>query len=135
IPVAVLLFDRYREKGGERDNIRDIVFVDASREFISGKTRNSMSNEHFNRILTTVHARQNLDGYAALATFEEIAKNDFNLNIPRYVNVFAQEEEIDLNALERDIEQLESELSETRASGFVLLPTCRKANRQRTSLR
>jgi len=114
IPVAVLLFDRSREKGGERENTRDILFVDASREFVSGKTRNSMSNDHFNKILATVNARQNLDRYAAVATFEEVGKNDFNLNIPRYVNVFAEEEVIDVRALERDIEQLESELSETR---------------------
>src|SRR5262249_44726759 len=50
IPVAILFYDRAREKGGERENVRDVLFVDASREFVPGKTRNTLSNEHFTTI-------------------------------------------------------------------------------------
>ncbi|MDD3880223.1 MAG: N-6 DNA methylase, partial [Syntrophomonas sp.] len=63
----------------------------------------------------TVKARQNIDKYAYIATFEEIQRNDFNLNIPRYVHTFEEEEEIDIDAVQREIEQLEAELSEVRA--------------------
>ncbi|MBR4736803.1 MAG: type I restriction-modification system subunit M [Rhodocyclaceae bacterium] len=114
IPVAILLFDRAREKGGAREGVRDVLFIDASREFIPSKNQNQLAAEHFDKIITTAANRRNVDKYAHLASLDEIAENDFNLNIPRYVDTFEEEEEIDVAAVEREIEQLEQELAEVR---------------------
>jgi len=114
IPVAILLFDRAREKGGSREHVRDVLFVDASREFIPGKNQNQLSEAHFQKIVSTVAERRNVDKYAYVAPLDEIAGNDFNLNIPRYVDTFEEEEEIDVAAVQREIEKLERELADVR---------------------
>lgn len=114
IPVAILVFDRSREKDGARENDRDVIFVDASREYLPGKNQNALSDEHIDKIIKTVRERHDVDKYAHVATFEDIRENDFNLNIPRYVDTFEEEEEIDIDAVQREIEQLEAELAEVR---------------------
>lgn len=101
IPVAILVFDRSREKGGHRESCREILFVDASREFVSGKNQNTLSEEQ-------------VEKYAHVASFTEIQENDFNLNIPRYVDTFEEEEEIDIDAVQAEIDKLEQELTEVR---------------------
>jgi type I restriction enzyme M protein len=115
IPVAILVFDRSREKGGEREVTRDILFIDASREFVPGKTRNSLSEEHFDRIISTVIAREDVDKYSHLASIAELSKNDFNLNIPRYVDTLKDEEEVDVTVLQREIDRLEIEITDVRS--------------------
>ncbi len=115
IPVAILVFDRSREKGGANHRTKDILFVDASREFLPGKNQNALSDEHIRKIIATVDAWEDVEKYAHLATFEEIRENDFNLNIPRYVDTFEEEEEIDIDAVQLEIDQLEKELAEVRA--------------------
>ncbi|RNA64237.1 type I restriction-modification system subunit M [Prosthecochloris sp. ZM_2] len=114
IPVAILVFDRSREKGGVREECKNVLFVDASREFISGKNQNTLSANHLAKIMTTYTARAEEEKYAHMADFAEIRENDFNLNIPRYVDTFEEEEEIDIDALQLEIEQLEKELAEVR---------------------
>jgi len=114
IPVAVLVFDRAREKGGARENDTGVLFIDASTEFQPGKNQNTLLDEHRQRIVETFRARENVDKYAYLATPEKIAENDYNLNIPRYVDTYEEEEEIDIAAVEAEIEQLETELAEVR---------------------
>jgi len=114
IPVAILVFDRAREKGGAREATRDVLFIDASRDFQPGKNRNSLQEAHLARIADSYRSRAGSDKYAHVASAQEIADNDFNLNIPRYVDTFEEEEEIDVAAVERDIEKLESELAEVR---------------------
>jgi type I restriction enzyme M protein len=115
IPVAILVFDRAREKGGARESCRDVLFIDASREFQPGKNQNALLDRHMARIMDCFRARQAVDKYAHVASVEEIAGNDFNLNIPRYVDTFEEEEEIDVAAIEQEIERLEGELVEVRA--------------------
>jgi type I restriction enzyme M protein len=115
IPVAILVFDRSREKGGANHRTKDVLFVDASRDFLPGKNQNNLSDEHIAKILQTVEAWEDVDKYAHLADFEEISENDFNLNIPRYVDTFEEEEEIDIDAVQREIDALEKELVEVRA--------------------
>ena len=95
--------------------MRDVLFIDASADFISGKNHNTLSDEHFEKIIATVEARQAVEKYAYVAPFEELVENDFNLNIPRYVDTFEEEEEIDIAAVQQDIERLEGELLEVRA--------------------
>lgn len=115
IPVAVILFDRSREKGGINEDHRDVLFIDASRDYQSAKTRNILLEEHIEKIVATCKARKDVDKYAHIASFEEIKENDFNLNIPRYVDTFEEEEEIDIAAVQKDIDRLEDELSEVKA--------------------
>jgi len=115
IPVAILVFDRSREKGGVHENRRDVLFIDASREYQSGKNRNNLLEEHINKIVATYKARKDADKYAHVAQFDEIKENEFNLNIPRYVDTFEEEEQIDVAAVQKEIDQLEGELVKVRA--------------------
>jgi type I restriction enzyme M protein len=114
IPVAILVFDRAREKGGAREACQDVLFIDASRDYQSGKNQNALLDEHMSKVLATFRARQPVDKYAHVASPQELADNDFNLNIPRYVDTFEEEEEIDIAAAEQEIERLEGELAEVR---------------------
>jgi len=114
IPVAVMVFDRRREKDGTNENQTDVLFIDASREYISGKNQNNLSDEQLKKIMTTYLARKPIEKYAHAATFEEIRENAFNLNIPRYVDTFEEEEEIDIDAVQKEIDVLEKELAEVR---------------------
>jgi type I restriction enzyme M protein len=114
IPVAILVFDRSREKAGANENLRDVIFIDASRDYQSAKTRNLLLEEHLARIVDTYRARRDIDKYAHVAAFEEIKQNDFNLNIPRYVDTFEEEEEIDIAAVQKDIDRIEGELAEVK---------------------
>jgi len=114
IPVAILVFDRAREKGGLRETCNNVFFVDASREFVSSKNQNTLSETHLARIMATYTARAEEEKYAHVAEFDEIKENDFNLNIPRYVDTFEEEAEIDIDAVQLEIDALEKELAEVR---------------------
>ena len=121
IPVSILIFDRSREKGGVNQNRKDVLFVDASREYLPGKNRNALSEEHIQKIVETVKSRGDVEKYSHIATFEQIKENDFNLNIPRYVDTFEEEEEIDIDTVQQEIDQLERELAEVRAKMAIML--------------
>ena len=105
IPAAILIFKKHKEKQG-------VLFIDASREFQSGKNQNKLLPEHLDKIVKTYQAWSNLDKYSYLATLEEIKENDYNLNIPRYVDTFEEEAEIDLMAVRTERLALQSQLSE-----------------------
>ncbi|MBY0545065.1 MAG: SAM-dependent methyltransferase, partial [Gammaproteobacteria bacterium] len=121
IPVAILVFDRSREKGGAREDCKSVLFVDASREYTSGKNQNTLSDEHLAKVMDTYIARTEVAKYAHIADVAEIKENDFNLNIPRYVDTFEEEEEIDIAAVQVEIEQLEKELVEVRKQMAAML--------------
>ena len=114
IPVAILVFDRAREKGGKREECTDVMFIDASKEFAPGKKQNVLGEEHITRIVDTYRKREGVDKFAYVAPVAEITENDFNLNIPRYVDTFEEPEPIDIAAVQVEIEQLEGELAEVR---------------------
>jgi type I restriction enzyme M protein len=114
IPVAILVFDRSREKGGVNENRRNVIFVDASSEYQSGKNQNTLQKEQIDKIVATYKAREDVDKYAHMAPIEEIEDNDFNLNIPRYVDTFEKEEEIDIFSVQKEIELIEIELTLVR---------------------
>jgi type I restriction enzyme M protein len=124
IPVAILIFDRSREKSGVNEGRREVLFIDASSEYQPGKNQNTLGDEHINRIIQVYNQFQNSlindqwslinEKFAHVASAEEIKENDFNLNIPRYVDTFEEEEEIDIQAVQQEIEQLEAELAEVR---------------------
>ncbi|MGO2457712.1 type I restriction-modification system subunit M [Vibrio casei] len=108
IPAAILLFKKQKD-----DN--KVLFIDASREFKSGKNQNQLTPENIQKIVDTYKARETTDKYSYLATLEEIAENDYNLNIPRYVDTFEEEEEIDLVAVRTERLALQSELADLEA--------------------
>jgi len=114
IPVAILIFDKSREKGGANENRKDVLFIDASKEFVAGKNQNTLSAEQSDKIFNTYKDRAEIEKYSHLATPEEIEENDYNLNIPRYVDTFEEEAEVDLSAVKSDIAKLESELSDVQ---------------------
>ncbi len=105
IPAAILVFKKQKS-----DN--KVLFIDASREFKSGKNQNQLGEADIQKIIATYKARANIDKYAYLATLEEIKENDYNLNIPRYVDTFEEEEEIDLVAVRKEREQLKGQLAD-----------------------
>lgn len=114
IPAAILIFKK--DKADEK-----VLFIDASREFVSGKNQNQLSEDNLKKIVETVHARETVEKYAYLATKDEIAENDYNLNIPRYVDTFEEEEEIDLMAVREERLKLKAELAklETKMEGYL----------------
>ncbi|HEY9745012.1 MAG TPA: type I restriction-modification system subunit M [Oculatellaceae cyanobacterium] len=122
IPVAILVFDRSREKGGPNEARKDVLFIDASQEFVSAKTQNQLLDVAVNEIVRIYRERAVVEKasqpplsiYSYKATPEELEENDFNLNIPRYVDTFEEEEEIDVAAVQQEIEQLENELAAVR---------------------
>jgi type I restriction enzyme M protein len=114
IPVAILVFDRSREQGGKNESRKDVLFIDASKEFTPNKTQSLMTDEHIQKVLDTYQKREELDKYSHRATPEEIQENEYNLNIPRYVDTFVPEEEIDVAALQTEINRLEGELVKVR---------------------
>lgn len=115
IPVAILIFDRTREAGGKNENRKDVLFIDASREFVPNKNQNNISDDHIAKIVKTYRDRAEIEKYSHLATPQEIADNDFNLNIPRYVDTFEEEEPVDIPATRKRIAELELELAKTTA--------------------
>lgn len=114
IPAAVLVLRQNR--ADER-----ILFIDASRSYQSGKNQNMLREQDVQAIVDAVSARKNIERFAHLATVEQIAANDFNLNIPRYVNTREEAEEIDLMALRAERERLQAELAvlDEKMAGYV----------------
>ena len=103
IPAAILIFKKKKDD-------KSVLFIDASREFLDGKNQNTLREQDIKKIVSTYKTRENVDKYAYKATFQEIKDNDFNLNIPRYVDTFEEEAEIDIKAVQQEINKLEAEL-------------------------
>jgi type I restriction enzyme M protein len=114
IPVCIMVFDRSREEGGVRAHEHDVLFIDASRDYEPGKRQNHLRDEDVAKIVQTFVQRKPIERYSHLATPKEIEDNGFNLNIPRYVDTFEPEAEIDLQAVQDEIAELEKQLAETR---------------------
>jgi type I restriction enzyme M protein len=108
IPAAILIFNRGKKT-------TDVLFIDASREYEDAKNQSKLRPQDIEKIVETYNRFETVEKYSYRATFEEIKENDFNLNIPRYVDTFEEEEEIDIQAAQKEIERLEAELAEVRA--------------------
>ena len=102
IPTCILVMKKCRKQD---DNI---LFIDASREFEKVKTQNKLRPEHIQKIIDTYRNRSEIDKYSHCATLQEIAENDYNLNIPRYVDTFEEEEPIDIKVVMAEIKELEA---------------------------
>ncbi|MEJ6819337.1 type I restriction-modification system subunit M [Pseudomonas sp. LF-5] len=105
IPAAILIFNK-----GKVDET--VLFIDASLEFKSGKNQNLLDKEHISNILTTYRHRINSEKYSYRANLKEIQANDYNLNIPRYVDTFEKDAEIDLVAVHEERKKISTKLAE-----------------------
>ena len=110
IPACILVFKKNRPA-------TDVLFIDASGEgnFEKGKNQNILRDCDIQKIYDTYSKRENIDKYSYVANVDEIRKNEYNLNIPRYVDTFEEEEPIDIDTVKKNIAEIEAELSEVRA--------------------
>lgn len=106
IPTCILVFKKCREAG---DNV---LFIDASNEFEKGKNQNLLREEHVEKIIDIYIKRETIDKYSHAATLDEIRENDYNLNIPRYVDTFEEEEPIDIQDVQVRIKEIDKEIEE-----------------------
>jgi len=103
IPATILIFKRNRSNN-------DVLFIDASREFNKEKNQNTIDEDHIAKILDTYRNRKEIEKYSHVAALEEIQENEYNLNIPRYVDTFEEEEPVDIEATKQNIVKIEDEL-------------------------
>ena len=115
IPTCILVMKKCRQPD---DNI---LFIDASKEFEKVKTQNKLRPEHIQKIIETYRSRTEIEKYSHLATLQEVKDNDYNLNIPRYVDTFEEEEEIDIKAVMAEIKELEAKRANLDAQIEVYL--------------
>lgn len=113
IPTCIVVLKKHRDG-------RDVLFIDASKKFNKGKKQNEMTDEHIESVIDLYMKRETVDKESYLASFEDIEKNDFNLNIPRYVDNFEKEEPVDINALLTEMKQTDAEIQKVQ-NDFVSL--------------
>lgn len=116
IPTAVLVF-----KGRESRRTKDVLFIDASSEFVKGKNQNKLSPENIDKIIETYEKREDVEKYAHVATLDEIKENDYNLNIPRYVDTFEEEEVTPLPQLAQELADVKQEIEKSTDKLFEML--------------
>ncbi|MGB5396100.1 MAG: class I SAM-dependent DNA methyltransferase [Gammaproteobacteria bacterium] len=115
LPVAALVFDRSREKGGANENISDVLFIDANQKAAHKAGSEFTESDLIEQIYTTVVERKVVNNFSYLASAEEISENKFNLNISRYVNTSSNEDSLELAQIQKSTMALEKEIAETRA--------------------
>ncbi len=119
IPTCILVFKKCRE------NPKDILFIDSSQHFEKVKTQNMLRAIDIETIVNTYINRTVTDKYSYVATLEEIAENDYNLNIPRYVNTFEEEDPVDIALVSKTLKTLETSMQETDKE---LIALCKELN-------
>jgi len=107
IPTCILVLKKKREHSS------DVLFIDASQHFEKVKTQNVLRSEDIDKIITAYRKRTTEDKYAYAAQLNEIAENDYNLNIPRYVDTFEEEDAVDLKAVSKELQKLDKEMKST----------------------
>lgn len=107
IPTCIMVYKRCKE------NPDDVLFIDASEHFDRVGTQNILRPQHIDKIIDTYRNRAEVDKYSYVATLDEIAENDYNLNIPRYVDTFEEEEPVDIAAVAKEIKQVTESLADT----------------------
>jgi type I restriction enzyme M protein len=106
IPTCILVFKKCRESPD------DILFIDASEHYDKVKTQNILTQENIDKIISTFRERKTEDKYSYVAAISEVEENDYNLNIPRYVDTFEEEEQIDIDTVATEIQTLDIDLEE-----------------------
>lgn len=108
IPTTIIILKK------DRDN-RDVMFIDASEEYKKVRNQNVMEKEHIDKVIDAYVNREFVDKFAYRAEFDEIVENDYNLNIPRYVDTFEEPEPIDVVQLSQDIKEIDKELDQHKS--------------------
>lgn len=110
IPACIMVFRKDRTR-------KDVLFIDASGEgnYEKGKNQNKLREQDIQKIVETYEKRETIDKYSYVATLDEIKENDYNLNIPRYVDTFEEEEPVDMEAVKQNIADIKKELQEVEA--------------------
>lgn len=116
IPTCVLVF-----KGREARTTKDILFIDASNEFDKGKNQNKLTSDNIAKIIETYENREDIEKYAYVASLDEIKENDYNLNIPRYVDTFEEEEVTPLPQLAQELAEVRQGITESTDKLFEML--------------
>lgn len=106
IPTCILVFKKCRE------NEDNILFIDASKEFEAGKNQNRLRDEDVDKIIETYKNREEIEKYSHVATLQEVEENEYNLNIPRYVDTFEEEEEIDIKQVQQELKEIDKQIEE-----------------------
>jgi len=119
IPTCILVLKKER---AHKDNI---LFIDASQHFEKVKTQNYLREEDINKLIDTYKNRTAEDKYSYVATLKEVAENDYNLNIPRYVDTFEEEEPVDLAAVSKDLKKVAEALE---ATDTIIANYCKELN-------
>ena len=114
IPTIVMVLKKHRDN-------RDVLFIDASKGFEKGKNQNILRDQDIAKIIETYKKRQDVDKYAHLATMDEIKENEFNLNIPRYVDTFEEEPPIDIVALSKEMQDIDQKIAQSEAEFLSLV--------------
>ena len=114
IPTIIIVLKKHREGN-------DVLFIDASKDFEKEKNQNTLTEAHIDRILDAYKNREDIDKYAHLARFEEIEENEFNLNIPRYVDTFEEPEPIDIEQVSKEVQEINKEIEQTTAEFLSLV--------------
>jgi type I restriction enzyme M protein len=109
IPTCILVLKKNREHTG------NILFIDASNGFEKQKNQNKLLPEHLDNIVAAFKNRQDIEKYAHVASLQQVKDNDYNLNIPRYVDTFEAEAEIDLDVIAQALQDLEQNSQKTDA--------------------
>lgn len=112
IPVCILVIERHSP---------NILFIDASQEYIKGSSKNDISGRQLGKIVDCFSARTDIERYSRKASYEEIEENDYNLNIPRYVDTFEEEELPDIGTMLDNLDQIEAEERNTRSELYGIL--------------
>jgi len=105
IPTCILVFKKCREAS------ENVLFIDASTYFEKGKNQNFLREEDVERIINTYIKRETVEKYSNAVTLDEIRGNDYNLNIPRYVDTFEEEEPIDIKDVQNRLNEIDSEIA------------------------
>lgn len=108
IPTVVLVFKKGRER-------QDIFFIDASNDFEKGKNQNNLTDENVDKILETLEKREDVDKYAHRAEVAEILENEYNLNIPRYVDTFEEEPPVDVDKLVKEMGEADAKINDLQS--------------------
>ena len=114
IPTTIIVLKKNRTN-------KDVFFIDASNEFTKSKNQNLLENKHIDKILETYNKREDVEKYAHLAPFDEVVENDYNLNIPRYVDTFEEEEPIDIVELSKEMIDTDKKIVESEQEILSML--------------
>jgi type I restriction enzyme M protein len=110
IPACILVMKKCRV------NDDNILFIDASQHFEKVGNQNTLTDAHVSKIIETYQKRETIDKYSYVASLSEVEGNDYNLNIPRYVDTFEEEEPVDIEAVAEELKALEADMQETDAT-------------------